>query len=572
MHPSSSILQTLQRVKSYVATNLSSPALKVASIFEDKCQKLLGFLFLKLVILSNRVTQFVTHSFWLLAFQSNPFVVQIIYFMSISFVGFLALKNLSQHGKPVLRDLDLMFMSVSTATVSSMSTIQMEDLSDRQLWVLILLMLLGGEIFTSMLGLHFDNAKAKKEELTLAQRDLHSVGCGIESRISENRIDQIDMECGRSEIAVSDNQVQQTKNTRYSSRSILARIVTGYFLAGVVCSSVVIIIYFLLKPDARQVLKSREIRVCTFSIFTAVSSFANCGFTPLNRNMQDFRKNPILLLLVISPILAGNSMFPPFLWLSVWALGKVSGKQDYTHILQYPEESGCKILSTQRNSVHIFLTVTGQILLQVIFVCSFEWDSKAFEAMNWFQKLVGSLFQSVNTRQAGEAVVDISTFSSPVLLLFAIVMYLPSNISYLQIDGDDRQPLADKNPRRGGKWKNFTITSLACVTLFTFLACITERKSMSANPLNFNIFSIVFEVISAFGNVGYSLGYSCKKLTKPDANCRDASYGFVGWWTDEGKMIIILVMFTGRLKKFIVKEEKMDSPRTSQHQVVEAAR
>jgi Trk-type K+ transport system membrane component len=42
--------------------------------------------------------------------------------------------------------------------------------------------------------------------------------------------------------------------------------------------------------------------------------------------------------------------------------------------------------------------------------------------MNWFQKLVGSLFQSANTRQAGEAVVDISTFSSPTLLLLAIVM------------------------------------------------------------------------------------------------------------------------------------------------------
>jgi len=105
-------------------------------------------------------------------------------------------------------------------------------------------------------------------------------------------------------------------------------------------------------------------------------------------------------------------------------------------------------------------------------------------------------------------------------------------------------------------WKDFSITSPACLALFTFLACITERKSMSADPLNFNVFSMMFEVISAFGNVGYSLGYSCEKMMKPDATCKAASYGFVGWWTDEGKLIIILVMFVGRLKKFIIKEEK----------------
>ena len=56
--------------------------------------------------------------------------------------------------------------------------------------------------------------------------------------------------------------------------------------------------------------------------------------------------------------------------------------------------------------------------------------------------------------------------------------------------------------------------------------------------------------------MGYSLGYSCEKLMKLDATCKAASYGFVGWWTDEGKLIIILVMFIWRLKKFIIKEEK----------------
>ncbi|CAO2036423.1 unnamed protein product [Urochloa humidicola] len=569
MHPPSSILHTLQRVKSYLATNLSASNLEAARIIGDRIQKLLGFLSMKLATLSRCLTQFITHSFWRLVFRSNPFAVQLIYFVAISFAGFLALKNLNPHGKPVPRDFDLMFTSVSTATVSSMATIQMEDLSDQQLWVLILLMLLGGEVFTSMLGFHLNNAKANKEELSW--RSSSSISREIETSISANNIDEIDMERGQSEAVISHNQVQLTKSTRHISRAILAHIVTGYFLASVVCSSVVIIIYFWLNSDARQILQSKGIKICTFAVFTAVSSFANCGFTPLNSSMQAFTKNSVLLLLVIPQILAGNTLFSPLLRLSVWALGKVSGKQEYAHILKHPEETGYKYLHTQRNSVYIFLTVTGLILLQVICIFCFEWDSNAFERMNWFKKLVSSLFQSVNTRQAGEAAVDISTFSSPTLLLFAIVMYLPSNISFLPIN-NETQPLADKNPSRRAMWKNFSITSLACIALFTFLACITERKSISADPLNFNVFSIVFEVISAFGNVGYSLGYSCEKLLKPDATCKSASYGFVGWWTNEGKLIIILVMFIGRLKKFIIKEEKLDCARTTPLQRVEAAR
>jgi Trk-type K+ transport system membrane component len=77
-----------------------------------------------------------------------------------------------------------------------------------------------------------------------------------------------------------------------------------------------------------------------------------------------------------------------------------------------------------------------------------------------------------------------------------------------------------------------------------------------------------FFFCSAYGNVGYSLGYSCDKLLKPDATCRDASYGFVGRWSDEGRLIIILVMFLGRFKTFRLKRKKPLNvhPRRTQHQ------
>lgn len=420
MHPPSLVLDTLKRIKLYIAMKLLLPNSEVPRIYWEKAQHLCGFLSMKLISRARCVASSVKQSYSFLVCKSNPLVVQLVYFVIISFAGFLALKNLKPQGKPGPKDLDLLFTSVSTLTVSSMATVEMEDLSDRQLWVLILLMLMGGEVFTSMLGLYFNNANANRNENS--QRSLPSISLDIEFNSPANNGDHKITECGQSEETMSQNQVQQNKSITYNPCAVLVRIVTGYFVATVISSSVIIIIYFWIDSDARNVLKSKEINMYTFCIFTAVSSFANCGFTPLNSNMQPFRKNWVLLLLVIPQILAGNTLFSPLLRLCVWVLGKVSGKAEYAYILQHPGETGYKHLHVRRNSVYIVLSVTGLILLQVMFICSFEWNSESLEGMNWLQKLVGLLFQSVNTRQAGESILDISTLSPSTLLLFAVVM------------------------------------------------------------------------------------------------------------------------------------------------------
>jgi hypothetical protein len=53
--------------------------------------------------------------------------------------------------------------------------------------------------------------------------------------------------------------------------------------------------------------------------------------------------------------------------------------------------------------------------------------------------------------------------------------------------------------------------------------------------------------------VGFSLGYSCQRLLNHNVNCKDASYGFVGRWSDKGKVILIIVMVFGRLKALNMK-------------------
>jgi hypothetical protein len=39
-------------------------------------------------------------------------------------------------------------------------------------------------------------------------------------------------------------------------------------------------------------------------------------------------------------------------------------------------------------------------------------------------------------------------------------------------------------------------------------------------------------------------------------SCVDQPYSFVGWWSDEGKLLIVFVMLYGRLKTFSERNGK----------------
>ncbi|XP_038983780.1 cation transporter HKT1-like isoform X2 [Phoenix dactylifera] len=448
------------------------------------------------------------------------------------------------------RYVDMLFMSTSAVTLSSLSSVEMENFSSSQIAVLTLWMFLGGEVFVSLLGLLLRKDDRYGDPGTADNRVDPVVDAELESTDPSNAVDR--MELGPAVIG-SDASLSDGKDLRLRSVTYLGYVVMVYLLLIHVAGSLSILLYMASVSSARDVLKRKGIHVFLFSLSTTVSSFANAGFIPTNENMAIFKTNPGLLLLIIPQILAGNTLFPLFLGLVIWALMRLSGAAEFEYLLKNSREIRFRHLLPKLRTAFLSLTVLSFIAAMVVLFCSLDWSSAVFDGLNPYQKIVSALFMAVNTRHAGENSIDVSLVSPAVLVLFIVMMYLPSSTTFLPIQEDDTSSVGNKKSKRK-RWlvQNLILSPLSYIVIFVIAISIIERRKLSRDPLNFSILNISFEVMSAYGTVGLSTGYSCARLLQlhPDVKCQDKLYSFVGAWSDEGKLILAFVMLYGRLKKF----------------------
>ncbi|XP_070041649.1 sodium transporter HKT1-like [Nicotiana tomentosiformis] len=255
----------------------------------------------------------------------KPFWIEVSYFMILSLLGFLALTISKPRTLPSFRpqNLDVFFTSVSAATVSSMSTVEMEVFSNAQLVFLTILIFLGGEVVTSFLRLQLMKSKISMEKTVLQNKiessnSIISIDSHDSSNSTRNSIHHLELghekEDNNFEHAITNSmEDSETINVKLKSLRFLSYVVFGYTLGVVILGSSLVSIYISFIPSAKQVLKEKELNLHTFSLFTTVSTFANCGFVPTNENMMVFKKNSSLLLILIPQVLFGNTLYAPCL-------------------------------------------------------------------------------------------------------------------------------------------------------------------------------------------------------------------------------------------------------------------
>ena len=351
-----------------------------------------------------------------LSFKFNNFFIQLLYFIILSFFGYLCLKFSKPRTSVKPKDFDLFYTSVSASTVSSMTSLEMEVFSNSQLILLTFLMLVGGEVFTSMLQLFLDRFNFPQNH------------CLKNECISNNNSYQVEL--GLVSIPQSENHTQNDNNNnninkdkiKYNSLRYLSYIVLAYLIVVHFFGFSLVTLHITNIPSAKNVLKNKGINIETFSLFTIVSTFASCGYVPTNENMIVFKKNSGLLLLILPHVLLGNTLYPPCLRLFIKVLKSVTKREEFSYLLKNSKEMGYDHLLSSLHCWLLVVTVFGFNVIQFVLFCSMEWSSKIMEGLNLYEKVVATLFQVTNARHAGESVFDLSTISSAILVIFIVMM------------------------------------------------------------------------------------------------------------------------------------------------------
>ncbi|PWA91132.1 cation transporter HKT6 [Artemisia annua] len=316
----------------------------------------------------------------------------------------------------------------------------MEIFSNTQLITITILMFIGGEVFTSMVGLlirGFSRHSSIKQggRVNDSMSDL-GIPPNFHDQLELGTIPNPEFESSKSDIfdfGYDPEHVLDTDDLKFKSIKFLGLLVLGYLFFVQVLGVASVFVYMNVISSAKNVLKQKGIETFTFSLFTIVSTFASCGFVPTNENMMVFRKNSGLLLLLIPQILLGNTLYPSALRFSIWAIGKFTKKAETSYLLNNTKEIRFHHFLSHKHSSFLVVTVFVFIIIQFILFSSLEWSSDPLSGMNNYEKFIGAMFQTINTRHTGETIADLSTIAAASLVLIVVMMLVSLPFPYHKI-------------------------------------------------------------------------------------------------------------------------------------------
>lgn len=274
-------------------------------------------------------------------------------------------------------------------------------------------------------------------------------------------------------------------------------------------------------------------------LFASVSATTNAGFDITGQSLLPFANDYFVQLINMILIILGAIGFPVLIEVKRFLFPKENDRHFRFSLF------------TKLTTVTFFaLLIVGAVGILVL-----EWGS-AFSGVSWHKSFFYAFFQSVTTRSGGLATIDVNEFSSATLILMSVLMFIgasPNSVGggirtttfalnllflYYFTKGNKGIKVFNRELHEEDVAKSLAVTMMAIGLVFIafIVLSITENQSLMA---------IVFEICSAFGTSGLSLGIT-------------ADLSVVG------KIVIMILMFIGRigLSSFLFmmggKEEKVN--------------
>lgn len=259
--------------------------------------------------------------------------------------------------------------------------------------------------------------------------------------------------------------------------------------------------------------------------FHSISAFCNAGFSLFEDSFVSYKSNVHINLTICILIVLGGIGFPVLydLWKKIFNMIKIRKET---------------IVRLSLNSKIAIIGSSILIIFGTLIIYGFEHPNHLWKLPTGTQWL-SAFFQSITLRTAGFNTINISNLSISTYIIMIIYMFIGACSgstgggvkvnTFTVVLARIKSMLQNKDDTIINKKaipsevinKSFSIISLSITFILVSIIILTRIE-------NFNFIQIIFETFSAFGTVGLSTGITPHLSTA-------------------GKIIIILLMFTGRI-------------------------
>ncbi|PVF97493.1 TrkH-domain-containing protein [Serendipita vermifera] len=367
---------------------------------------------------------------------------------------------------------------------------------------------------------------------------------------------------------LTEEELEELGGVEYRALKMLSYIVPCYYvfiqaLGWAVDAS-------LFSKDKYQTLFAgqwRYVRPSWAGVFMGTSAVTNTGMSLVDTALIPFQAELGVLIITSFQTLAGNTAFPVFLRLVIWIGTKITSGRAWAtlhFLLDHP----------RRCFLYLFPSHQTWFLLIVIFLLNmidwagfmlFDLDNPALEPIPINLRVLNGLLQATSVRCAGVASVSIAYLAPATQVLFLIMMYIaPYPIAMAvrstnvyedrslgvyeeEEDSDEEEEMEEAYARdkrsRPVVWGSYLAWhakrqlayDIWWVAGAWLLVSIFERgKIWNPSTKQFDLFGILFELVSAYSSVGLSIGLST------------ANYSLSGAWSTASKIVLCIVMIRGR--------------------------
>ncbi|WP_152657373.1 TrkH family potassium uptake protein [Oceanobacillus sp. CFH 90083] len=260
--------------------------------------------------------------------------------------------------------------------------------------------------------------------------------------------------------------------------------------------------------------------------FTVISAVTNGGFDITGQSMIPFQTDYFVQFLTMALIIAGAIGYPVIIEIKEYLFYKRKQNKQFYFSLFFK-------LTTTTFFCLVFLGAIGIYLFDAY---------GFFKGIPWHESLFYALFQSVTTRSGGLATMDLTLLSDTNHLFMSALMFIGASPSsagggirtttfalvliflFTFIRGGRSVKIFHREVYEVDLNKAVTVTFFAIMVVFTAVIMLTLFEPFSLD-------AIIFEVTSAFGTVGLSLGITDELSTL-------------------SKIILMILMFIGRVGIF----------------------